>query len=206
MDKEILYVADPMCSWCWGFSPVIEAIRKDFGAQATVRLVVGGLRAGNTAVLSEARKQYSLEHWRRVHELSGQPFDFEFRTPAGFVYDTEPSCRAVVVVRNLKPESAFPYFKAVQHAFYVENEDVTNRRILADLAKPFEVEAEAFIEAFDSTAKQSETANDFQFAQRLGVSGFPSVVLNDQNGYKLLTSGYQSYEKLKPRLDAWTKE
>ncbi len=23
-DLEFIYVGDPMCSWCWGFSPALE--------------------------------------------------------------------------------------------------------------------------------------------------------------------------------------
>ncbi|MDB5418474.1 MAG: dithiol-disulfide isomerase, partial [Phenylobacterium sp.] len=27
-EPHLIYFADPMCSWCYGFSPVIEEIRK----------------------------------------------------------------------------------------------------------------------------------------------------------------------------------
>ena len=36
MSKHFLYVADPMCSWCWGFSPVIDKIDETFGETAPV--------------------------------------------------------------------------------------------------------------------------------------------------------------------------
>ena len=26
MSARLLYVMDPMCSWCWGFAPVAEAL------------------------------------------------------------------------------------------------------------------------------------------------------------------------------------
>ena len=26
MSVEIIYVGDPMCSWCWGFHPVLMAV------------------------------------------------------------------------------------------------------------------------------------------------------------------------------------
>ena len=29
MTAALYYVADPMCSWCWGFAPELEAIRTD---------------------------------------------------------------------------------------------------------------------------------------------------------------------------------
>ena len=28
--KEIIYVGDPMCSWCWGFAHTIQEIYKTF--------------------------------------------------------------------------------------------------------------------------------------------------------------------------------
>jgi len=203
VDKEILYVADPMCSWCWGFAPVIEKIGANFGDRVTLSLVVGGLRAGNTEVLSEEKKQYSLQHWHRVHELTKQPFDFAFNLPEGFVYDTEPSCRAAVVVRTLKPEATFAYFKALQRAFYVENQDLTQSAILASLAEPFGVARKTFVTQWNDEATKSETTQDFSRAQSLGVRGFPSLVFGDEHGYALLTSGYQRYEQLVPQLEAW---
>ena len=28
MTRELIYFADPMCSWCYGFAPVISAIER----------------------------------------------------------------------------------------------------------------------------------------------------------------------------------
>ena len=42
-EKEIIYVGDPMCSWCWGFSPVLNRIRADYDAVAPMRVVVGAV-------------------------------------------------------------------------------------------------------------------------------------------------------------------
>lgn len=38
---RLYYFADPMCSWCYGFAPVIDKIRKVFGTQFDIRLVMG---------------------------------------------------------------------------------------------------------------------------------------------------------------------
>ncbi len=101
--KRIILFADPMCSWCWGFAPVISAIREEFAGLAPIRLVVGGLRAGETKPMDEKSKVYIRHHWEHVQSATGQPFDFEFFDRDGFVYDTEPACRASVAARNLAP-------------------------------------------------------------------------------------------------------
>jgi protein-disulfide isomerase-like protein with CxxC motif len=34
-NKEIIYVGEPMCSWCWGFSPVLRQLLKTFNFRKT---------------------------------------------------------------------------------------------------------------------------------------------------------------------------
>ena len=43
MNQQLIYFADPMCSWCWGFSPAMEAVTAKYGDQLPVRLILGGL-------------------------------------------------------------------------------------------------------------------------------------------------------------------
>lgn len=57
-------------------------------------LVAGGLRAGHGAALDPNTRGYILGHWQTVQQTTGQPFRFDDALPEGFVYDTEPACRA----------------------------------------------------------------------------------------------------------------
>ena len=42
---RLLYVMDPMCSWCWGFAPVVEALAADkLPARAPIRLRASRVR------------------------------------------------------------------------------------------------------------------------------------------------------------------
>ena len=124
---QLIFVGDPMCSWCYGFGKELSAVlqaRPDLPLQ----IVVGGLRAGGSEVLDEAGKQFRLTHWARVEAASGLPFNREaLMARKGFVYDTEPICRAVVAARNIAPEAPLlDVFRALQHAFYVDGLDTTD--------------------------------------------------------------------------------
>jgi hypothetical protein len=76
-DPILWYFADPMCSWCWGFAPVIEQVREAFHERTKIALVLGGLRPGTTEPMSPQAREDILHHWRQVHELSGQDFRFD---------------------------------------------------------------------------------------------------------------------------------
>lgn len=122
---HLVYFADPMCSWCWGFSPVIEAIRERYGESLPARLVMGGLRPGTRVPMDDASKASARSHWEHVHAASDQPFDFGFFGRKGFVYDTEPASRAVVLARRGGQARGFAYLRRVHAAFYAEDRDVT---------------------------------------------------------------------------------
>ncbi|MFC4174962.1 DsbA family protein [Microvirga sp. GCM10011540] len=162
---HLIYVADPMCSWCWGFSPVISQITQQFGSSLPIRLIMGGLRPGTTEPLDEKGKRTIREHWDHVHSASGQPFDMAFFDRQGFVYDTEPASTAVVVVRRSGMDGALAYLERVHRAFYAENRDVTSIEVLTELAEQAGADREEFSDALRSSEAQQEVWSDFTISR-----------------------------------------
>jgi putative protein-disulfide isomerase len=197
------YFADPMCSWCWGFAPVIEQINAAYSERMRIALLLGGLGPGSTEPLSAAMREEILHHWHEVHRRTGQPFAFEGALPEGFVYDTEAPSRAVITVGEADPASTFAYFKAVQAAFYTGRRDVTRPDVLAELAGPFGIDQARFLARFASNDLRRRTELHFRQARDLGVRGFPTVILQSAGGYVLLTRGWQPFAELVPPIEQW---
>lgn len=203
-DKHLLYIADPMCSWCYGFSPVITTLAERFADRLPVRVMLGGLRAGNTQAMRAQDKEYIRGAWTRVNQASGQPFDFAFFERDGFVYDTEPACRAVVTARTLEPERALPLMSAIQRAFYGNNRDMTDTDELTAVAGETGLDRDAFRTAFMAPDTRNDTFRDFLTAKQMGVEGFPTLVAgSDEDGYALVTNGYRPLEGIPEALDRW---
>jgi len=202
-EAKMLYITDPMCSWCWGFVPVMRRIREDYSERIDIELVVGGLRPGTQEPFSPKMRDFVLHHWHEVQKMSGQPFNFEFAMDDDFVYDTEPADRALVTVRRIAPKKVFDYAEAVQRAFYTENLNVTRPTVLAGIAELLGVSAEAFAQRYNAAETKQATWADFARAREYGVAGFPSIVLEDSRGPALLTYGYTPFDDLRPRLDQW---
>ena len=197
------YFADPMCSWCWGFSPVIESVRDAYRDRIKIALVLGGLRPGETAPLTAAGREELLHHWHQVHARTGQPFRFENALPEGFVYDTEPASRAVATVGGIDPALIFPLFKAIQRAFYAEGRDVTRAGVLADLAAGLGADRQAFLQAFDSEAARARTQAHFRQARQAGVRGFPALILQQDTQLHSVSTGCQPLDTVRAALDRW---
>lgn len=202
---HLIYFADPMCSWCYGFSPVIEEIRKAFGRGLPVRVIMGGLRPGTEEPMTEAAKREVVGHWSHVHEATGLLFDEHALDREGFRYDTDPAARAVVVVRREGQELAATYLARVQKAFYAEGRDVTSGEVLADLAVEFGLGREAFLAQWSSEDAKQETWRDYAISQRAGATAFPTLVGGpDENGvYGVVTRGYAPPEQVIAVLKDW---
>jgi len=206
MTARLLYVMDPMCSWCWGFAPVAQAlIAQAQAAGVATRLVVGGLRSASSA-LDASTRRHILEHWRAVAETTGQPFCFDGALPDGFVYDTEPACRALVAARELDAERVWPLLGLIQQGFYQQGLDVTRVPRLVELAEQAGLPRAAFCEAFASSQTGAATAADFSWAQDLGIAGFPTLLAERNGQLALLTNGFQPVERLQPLLERWLQQ
>lgn len=197
----LIYVVDPMCSWCWGFSPVWEKIRKQYETQASFQLMLGGLRPGNTERFDESRRAYILQHWHAVHERTGQPFNFDFRMGPTFTYDTEPASRATVVTRQLVPGKEWDFLRSVQEAFYVQNADITKTEILEEIAMTLGMETLQFRQVFHDSQTKQFVWDEFDQARQLGVDGFPTLLGRHGQSVSTLMHGYRDFETLVSSID-----
>ncbi len=195
------YFADPMCSWCWGFSPVIETLRDEYRERMKIALVLGGLRPGETAPMTAAGREDILHHWHQVHERTGQPFRFEDALPEGFVYDTEPASRAVAAIGGIESALIFPLFKAIQSGFYAEGRDVTQADVLAELAAGLGVAAARFLSAFDSDEARARTQAHFRQARQAGVRGFPTLIVQRDAQLHPVSNGCQPLETVRAAIE-----
>lgn len=208
-EEALLYVGDPMCSWCYGFMPVLEQIRSDYEKTVPVKAVMGGLRPGEAAeVLDHKMARFLKHHWEQVSSATGQPFDYSsLEIPEDSqaedlkLYDTEPGARAVVTFREFRPEKEIDYFAALQTAYYAKAKDPTATETFTEALKGFDTDPDEFLKVFESDEIKYETSLDFQLARAVGATGFPSLVYLIHKTAYPVCRGYLPYKELKPLIE-----
>ncbi len=203
VERELIYVADPMCSWCWGFSPVIARVAERIRGHAALRVLPGGLRTDTQMPLSAFEVDDIMHHWQEVARHSGQPFDFSRPLTTDYVYNTEASCRALSVMIRLRPLCGLDYLHSLQQAFYVGRRDLKDPEVLADYAQTFGLARTEFIDRWQSRQAVEALGEDISFVRRCGIEGYPSVLLRSGPRLQRLNIGYQPYDVLEPHLIRW---
>ena len=201
---HFIFFADPMCSWCWGFAPVVETLRRRYGDILPMRVVMGGLRPGTDKPLTDEARAQMRGYWPQVAQLSGQPFDPGVLDAEGFVYDTDPAARAVVLARRTSEAAGIDYLLRAQRAFYAERVNITGADALADLAAEQGFDRGAFLSGLGDEGLKQETWRDYAVSQRAGVTGFPTLILGPKadGTYALVTRGYNGPADIISAIDA----
>ena len=204
---HLIYFADPMCSWCYGFSPVIEEIRTTFGRALPVRVVMGGLRPGTETPMTDDARREVLGHWSHVEEATGLPFTSAALDRDDFVYDTDPGARAVIVARREGDDMGVSYLARAQRAFYAEGLDLTSGEVLANLAEELGMDRLSFLEQWETEEAKQETWRDYAISQRAGVTGFPTLVAgpNEAGVYGVVTRGFAPGDQVLGALKEWIR-
>ena len=190
---EVIFVGDPMCSWCYGFSPELKKLRETLKG-VPFELLMGGLRDGD--IFTPEKLKNHLGYWEAVHQTTGLPFDATALSQEGFNYTTEPACRAVVTMKTIDEALAYPFYIALQNAFYAEGKDVTQSTVIAQVAESLGVDKALFLQHFESEAMHRANQAQKQRAQTYGVSSFPTLIIIDKEGHMSQIRGYKPYDAL----------
>ena len=200
MTLELVYFANPMCSWCYGFHDGLAAALGARRHAASLTVALGALRE-DTEPLRDDQKAYLREAWTRVAEMSGRPFAFGLLARDDLVYDTRPASRAVAAVRAAAPERTLAYLGAVQTAFYRDGRDVTRGDVLGEIAAEAGLEPGVVADALaDPETAEALAAENAQVA-RLGVTGYPTVLALTKPKPQVVAVGFRPAEAVAAAID-----
>jgi len=207
-ELSLVYIGDPMCSWCWGASKTIKQAREyaiEHGLGFSV--VSGGLRPGGGDAWTEEFRSFLRKEWKNIQNVTQQPFTEKLLEREHFNYDTEPSARAIYVARTLwqnddsNDEKLLSFFSAIQYKFYVDGEDPNELEFYRSICEKFGLDFDVFAEKFVLPETQKATYEEFQLNRSWGVRGFPSFAIRQGNDVKVIGSGSLPLEKLTQAID-----
>jgi len=196
---ELCYIFDTLCGWCYGATPIVKHAKDAFGDAMVITLMHGGLFTGDNAHAMPDMRSIALEHDKRIHELTGQPFSDLYTKNLvmndDMVHDSTPTAIAHHVIKRYAPAKLLDFLQAAQHARFVEGKDLTNWSTYVPLVKPFSITPKQFFDGFyNDDSIKAAVYEEFQKTHRLlsavGGEGFPAFILRIKNKLILLPHGH----------------
>jgi len=197
--QQLIYIHDPMCSWCWGFSPTLSQLQDRLPEQLGFTRLLGGLAPDNDQPMPMALQSKLQDTWHRIQSrIPGTQFNFDFWRDCKPRRSTWPACRAVIAARASDPALELPMITAIQHAYYREARNPSDPGTLATLATGLGLDGKEFANRLDAAHTRDILEEEIRQARRIGADSFPSLRLQTGDSFWPVPVDYTDPE---PMLD-----
>jgi putative protein-disulfide isomerase len=179
MQNTLIYVHDPMCSWCWGFEPTRKIIFETVADRMQIRRMVGGLAPDSDQPMPESMRLMLQQTWQRIEQsIPGTRFNYAFWDECSPRRSTYPANRAVIAARE-QGESFDPVMTArIQQAYYLEAKNPSDNSVLVELAADIGLDVERFAARLESDALQRQLLVEIEGTRAMGINSFPSLAVH----------------------------
>jgi putative protein-disulfide isomerase len=202
---RILYIADPLCGWCYAFGSALNEMVGMFSDRCEFHVVMGGMITGDRQGPIGNTSSYILSALPRLEQTTGvvmgEPFKAMLREGTRWSSSVLPS-KAVVAFRLLVPEKAIDFLFALQHAHFQQGSDLNDPSLYSGIAASFGVDEELFTLLLADERITEITDQDFAMVTQWGISGFPSLAAEVGTRFYGITHGYRNAADLEKLFDA----
>ncbi len=178
MSTELIYVHDPMCSWCYAFEPLRRELVAALDGRLPVRRLLGGLAPDSDLPMPMAMRNSLEQTWQRIEQVvPGTRFNFDFWRDCEPRRSTYPSNRAVIAARRQNADCDGRMTNRIQQAYYQEARNPSDDSTLIDLAVELGLERERFAQDLVAEETRREHMDEMMQARALGIDSFPSLAV-----------------------------
>jgi len=174
---RLYYVHDPMCSWCWAFTPALARLSTALPADIALHKLLGGLAADSDKPMPAPMREQIEQTWRHIQQsVPGTEFNFDFWRHCQPRRSTWPACRAVLIAREAGIEEQMN--RAIQRAYYLQARNPSDSGELTRIAGSLGLDADTFAATLNSAAIRGQLEAEIRRSRDLGVRSYPSLVLD----------------------------
>ncbi|MBQ4859287.1 DsbA family protein [Pseudoalteromonas sp. MMG007] len=205
--SKLIYVHDPMCSWCWGFVPtwlkLKSELENNFKDILTIEYKVGGLAPDSQAPMTQNMQDMLQNTWRKIAAQLGTQFNYAFWQECQPRRSTYPACRAALIARKANKEADM--VAAIQHAYYLNAQNPSDENTLIELAQHIGLDKADFESSLQSHQINDELNKELAYAHSLPIQGFPSLVLINNNNAFPIDINYTDWQQSFNQISAFLK-
>jgi len=203
----LYYVHDPMCSWCWGFAPVLADLLKQLPQEIEVKRLLGGLAVDTSEPMPEAMQNMLQDTWRRIEQkIPGTHFNFDFWVNCQPRRSTYPSCRAVIAARQQGEVFDELMTKAIQQAYYRQARNPSDDETLIALAVETGLDEARFRLDFVAPSTQQQLLDEIELSRELYAESFPALVFRQGTSNRSVPIDYLDATPMLEVIDSFRND
>jgi len=207
---KLIYVYDALCGWCYGFSPTMEKFAKVHQEEIEVEVWSGGMVTGERIGPIGEVAGYISQAYKQVEQATGITFGDAFLNgtmkEGTAIFTSVPPSIAMTILKEAKPEEQLAFASSLQKAIYFDGMEPNDTAGYGKIAASYGLHADEFVQKMSDSTYLAKTQKEFSYVEQMGVTGFPTLFLVQDDFAYVLGRGAQSYEALEKEYTRVLKE
>jgi putative protein-disulfide isomerase len=197
----IRIVMDPLCGFCYAFEPEMQKIVAAYSNKFVFDVIPGGMIIGKDEGPIGKVAPHIAYGYKDLEKMSTSRFGDKFLNDVlktgNYYMSSEMPSIAITVFKSMQPQSTLDFAYAVQKMFYYDGISLNEPENYRVLATQFNINADDFIAKLNMPEWKTKTYAQFTQAEKLGVSGYPAIILKRDDAETIFQNGFESFEKMK---------
>ncbi len=203
MKDRIYYFFDPLCGWCYGFSPVVKRLNEELGDKFQFAALTGGMIRNSSAQPLSEMSAYIKGAYKTVERHCnvqfGQPF-LDLLDQEDVWFGSEPPSLAFVIMKHLVKDHDVELAGKFVSLISNEGKRPGVTESYRGIVESYGIDFTEFMELYNSDKMKQLMEDEFEVTANLGISGFPALVLEKDKKLFLLASGARTYDDVMEQL------
>lgn len=210
MKPKLIYYYDALCGWCYGFSPVMFSLEKEYNGRVDFEVISGGLFLGNRAgFVNDVAPHIKSGAYKSVESRTGvkfgEPFLSDVFGEGKMTLNSLPPSIALCIVREKFPTKELEFAEMLLSAVYADGMNPIIVEAYRDYVVRVGFEFEEFSKKMQDDKYKKMAELEFEIFRNSEFSGMPTLILEKDNQQVLISNGYLGYNELKTRIDTFLK-
>lgn len=189
---KIIYFTDPICSSCWGIEPQLRKLKLEYGNIVEIEYRMGGLLPDwsyNSGGISKPSDV--AHHWDEVSAYYDMPIDGDIWLEDPLASSYPPSI-AFKAAQMQDKEKAVLFLRELREMVFLQKKNIAKWENISAAAQKAGLNVTRLKTDFEGEAK-NRFNDDLQLGRKLGVRGFPSLLIVDKKGHEQMIAGASPY-------------
>lgn len=175
----VVYGNDPLCGWCFAIGPELAEAKRRTLDRFDWRIECGGLVVGERVHPIALDREYLVAGLEQVARVTGRRagdayFD-RLLADGTWVSNSEPSCRAVIVAREIDQQRAIDLSHGLTDALYLDGREPDHPDTIREVAECVGLDGDAIVARWSAPESIDACRTAFAHARAIGVTTYPSL-------------------------------
>lgn len=192
---DFYYFTDPICVHCYLLEPVLNKFIYIYKNHLNINMIMGGLlEKWSDSDVHEATKPKDLYYqWQEISKITNLPIDGRLWLD-DYIISSFPASQVYEYIKKVDRHRANLFLRQARIQTFAFNKNISKDEVLIKLVDDLGLDGKKIVLEEIKNHGQELLDEGFYTARSFGVTGYPTIIMVNNNNDGIVLVGNKSYE------------